>query len=125
MSEVTKCLLKLTENRITDIHTSIPCKVESFNSSTNTAKVTPLFKVKFANDDVAQQRPPLINVPCLKRKIKINNVITIETPFFEAGDIVLVVFLERAFDSVKNGQINDPYYSRKHALEDGVIVGLL
>ena len=40
----------------------------------------------------------------------------VEGPIYEAGDTVLVVFLERARDGKGN---------RKHSLEDGVIVGLM
>ena len=40
----------------------------------------------------------------------------VEGPIYEVGDIVLVVFLERARDGKGN---------RKHSLEDGIIVGMI
>jgi len=40
----------------------------------------------------------------------------VEGPVYEVGDIVLVVFLERARDGKGN---------RKHSLEDGIIVGMI
>jgi hypothetical protein len=125
MSEAIKYLNKMIENRLTDLHTAMPCKVESYNEAEGTAKVIPLFKIKFLGEDVAQERPPLIDVPVIKHRYRISGNLVEYKPVYQAGDIVLVIFLERAFDMVKNGEIADPIYNRKHALDDSIIIGLL
>lgn len=125
MSQTEKYLRQLLESRAAEIHTAMPCKVESFDESTGTAKVVPLFMTVFSNSDTPQQKPPLLNVPTAKRKYKSGTNIITETPYYETGDIVMVVFLERAYDFVRNGNVADPKYNRKHALDDGIIIGLL
>jgi len=124
MSEAEKYFRKVIEGRVTEIHTTMPCRIESFNEVTFTAKIVPLFKVKF-KDQQAIDRPPIENVPVLRQKRKSGDIITIETPYYEPGDIVLVIFMERAMDMVQGNSTVDPKYSRKHALEDAVIIGYL
>lgn len=100
---------------LANIHTAMPCTVESYNSSAGTANVVPIFKRKFKGE-APQLLPKLVDVPVTKRKYKENDVVKVENTFYEPGDIVLVVFAERALDGIGG---------RMHSLEDGVIVGLL
>lgn len=129
MSDPLKCIQKIIENRLTDLHTAMPCKVESFNESAATAKVIPLYKIKFSGDVVATERPPLDHVPVLKQRFRLptesGTSLTTLPLILEPGDIVLVAFLERAFDMVRNGSIADPVYNRKHALDDPIIIGII
>jgi hypothetical protein len=146
MSEFYNVINQTIENRLVDLHTVMPCKVDSFDHDSGTANVIPLFKIKYVGQE-AQQRPMLIDVPVLKQKYKVISVVQMEkqddgtylqverdltTPviketdtYYEKGDIVAVAFFERAYDMVKDGSIADPVYSRKHSLEDGVILGKL
>lgn len=128
MSYTEDLIQRLIDNKISELHTIMPCKVESYNSSTNppTAKVNPLFMTKFANNDTATQIPPLINVPVTVHKwIDTNGVVHIEPLYLQPGDVCVVAFAERALDMVIGGTIADPVYNRKHSLEDGIIIGVL
>ena len=46
-------------------------------------------------------------------------------PILQSGDMVFVVFSERALDDVLNGDIAYAAQSRHHALNDAVIVGVM
>lgn len=124
MSEFIKLIEGTIEGRLADLHTAMPCRVERFNESAGTADVLPLFKRKFKGQ-TAQNMPLLVGLPAVKRKYKSGENIVTEAPFYEPGDIVLVVFCERAMDRALLGQPVDPLYNRKHSLDDGVIIGLL
>lgn len=113
MSEAIKFLDGLIEERVANIHTCMPCRVERFYG--DSADVQPIFKRKLKNgQEIAY--PLLVNVPVLKRKTKPGIEPVIDSPYYEKGDIVLVVFAERALDGAGN---------RKHDLSDGIIIGLL
>lgn len=116
----------MIEERLAQLHTLAPCRVESYNESAGTANVVPLFMRKF-RDRAAEAMPPLTAVPVLKRKYRNTPGGSIQTdiPVYERGDIVLVGFAERALDHVLSGRIADPQFERKHALEDGIILGYL
>lgn len=111
MSEALKFLDGLIEERINELHTSMPARVERFDEAKCTADVQPLFKRTLKSGQQVPL-PLLMGLPTLKFKTKEKTY----QPFFESGDTVLVVFTERSLDSAG---------SRKHDLSDGVIVGLL
>jgi hypothetical protein len=130
MSEAAKYVPRLIEDRLAELHTIMLCKVLSFNQTNHTADIQPLNMIKFKNTDNPQVRPPLLEVPCMKRKTMTldaydNPVINVDSPYYSVGDIVVVVFSERAIDTVLSGDIADSVYSRKHALEDAIIIGLI
>jgi len=117
----------LLEERLADLHTAMPCRVERFDEATGKTDVTPLFKRKFRGH-AAQEMPLLTGLPTLKRKRKVSDdPVSYEVyPLdLEPGDIVLVIFAERALDNALTGFPVDPVYSRKHALKDGIVIGLL
>jgi hypothetical protein len=124
VSETINFLDGIIEERLSQLHTVMPCRVERFNESQGTADVVPLFMRKFKNMS-AQVMPKQSGLPILKRKIKNGDIVTIESPYYERGDIVLVVFAERALDRVSTGKIADPQFDRKHGLDDGIIIGYL
>jgi hypothetical protein len=104
----------------------MPCKVERYNEDEGTADVVPLFMIVYA-DGWKEAYELVTNVPVVKRKWKDDQgTINVETPFYESGDIVLVVFAERALDNamVSRSPV-DPGSSRKHSIDDAIIVGLL
>lgn len=109
-----------------NLHTAMPCKVERYNESEGTADVVPLFMRVYA-DGRKEAYSIVTNVPAVKRKWKDSQgEVRVESPFFEAGDVVLVVFAERAIDNamVSRSPV-DPGSSRKHDIDDAIIVGLL
>ena len=87
----------LIEERLTNLHTAMPCRVRKFNEANGTADIVPLFMRKFKGKP-PQAMPMLINVPVIKRKYRKDGVIEVEDTVYESGDIVLVVFVERAMD---------------------------
>lgn len=115
MSAGVKFLDGLLLQALADLHTAMPCRVESYDEGNGTANVLPLFKRKF-KDSAPEPLPKLVGVQVTKRKYKESGVVKVENTCYEPGDIVLVVFAERALDG--NG-------NRMHSLEDGIIVGLL
>lgn len=128
MSEAIGFLDGIIDERLAHLHTAMPCRVESYNESEGTCDVVPLFMRKFVNGS-AQQLPKLIDLPVMKRKRKTvvdgEVVPVVDEPYYERGDVVLVLFAERALDRVRSGKVADPQYGRKHALEDGIIIGYL
>lgn len=113
MSEAIKFFDGIIEERVSNIHTCMPCRVEKFNG--DSADVQPIPRRKLKNgQEMAYSL--LVNVPILKRKTKTGTDPVIDSPYYEKGDIVLVVFAESALDGVGN---------RKHDLSDGIIIGLL
>ncbi len=127
MSNGTNFFDDLIEERLADLHTAMPCRVEKYDEATGKADVTPLFKRKFKGQE-AQEMPLLTGLPTLKRKRKVSdNPVSYEVyPLdLEHGDIVLVIFAERALDNALTGSPVDPAHSRKHALKDGIVIGLL
>ena len=142
MSDGTSFFRGMIEERVAQIHTAMPCRVESFNESDVTADVKPLFKAKYKGKE-SEERPIIKDVPLIKRKRKREKITTttvdgtsdirqatgddeiyIDSPYLETGDIVMVVFCERALDGLNSEPI-EPISARKHSLQDAVILGVL
>lgn len=124
MSSVTKYFANLKTSVLTSINTAMPCKVLSFNESDCTAKIQPLYKVKEVGHE-STILPPIEGVPVLKQNYKVNGGTVQEyIPVLNSGDIVLVVFCQRAIDEALEGKIADNLGSRMFSLIDAVIVGV-
>lgn len=123
MKEAIKFIDAVIEERLSDLHTCMPCKVVKYDESEGIADIVPLFKRKF-KDKPPEPYPLITNVPVMKRKIK-TGAVEVDEPFYEKDDIVLVIFAERALDYVLEGKMADPKYKRKHDLTDAIIIGLL
>ena len=110
------------EEKLMNLHTAMPCKVLSYEN--NEATIQPLF-MKTTKDG---QRPyPIIEgVRGLKNHLHVKD----EKPkcyctTYYPGDIVLVIFSERALDHVLNGEIADPQFNRRHSIQDAIILGVI
>jgi hypothetical protein len=117
-------------NVLNGINTCMPGYILSYDNSTQLAKVQPIFKTSFLNDDneeIIKDRPPIENVPVI---------------FFRAGgyfisfpvstnDPVLLVFSQRSIDAymeTDGKKTIDPIDNRKFDLSDcfcipGMITG--
>ncbi|SFL81079.1 Gp138 family membrane-puncturing spike protein [Salibacterium qingdaonense] len=133
-------LKQFISSHLLDLHTAMPCRVESF--AAGKAELQPLFKRKEKGKE-AESYPPILEAHALSQRfiIKDKYVSSVSsehalsyteeeierevTPVYKKGDIVYVVFAERALDNVISGSEADPEFSRHHALEDAVIVGLI
>ncbi len=139
MSKSATFFRDLISEHILNLHTAMPCKVLSFNENEKTAKIQPLFKYKERNQEPIT-RPPIEDVPVLYQRFKTvdtratsedplqytdEEVIREFIPILEKGDVVMVVFSERALDDVLGGSVAYPSAHRKHSLNDAVIIGVM
>ena len=110
----------------TDIHTCLPCIVESFDSVKQTVEVQPVVKRVFIDSETGNKintdLPLLINVPILYPK---GGGFSLTFPI-KKGDECLVFFAERSIDDwYDTGEIRLQNQKRFHDLSDGVaFVGL-
>lgn len=112
----------IIEEKLLNLHTAMPCKVLSY--ANGEATIQPLY-LKVSKHEEGPY-PPIEGVPVLKQRFKVNGGApqTYEA-VYQKGDIVLVVFSERALDNVMTGKIAHPEFNRRHSINDAVIVGLI
>jgi len=113
----------IVDNKLDDLHTAIPARVESFDPQTMRASVTLLRKRRVSPDFDPEPMPPILEVPV--QFIKGGDFVI--RPPVKNGDTVLVVFSERALDYLLiDGTPQDPRFKRRHALDDAIAIpGLL
>ena len=116
MSEFSRFMREQLNEEREHIHTALLGRIERIGNGT--ADVQP----------IQGDFPMLTGLPILKHRYEYEDTgdtegggsspetKKVEGPIYEVGDTVLVVFLERPRDGVGE---------RKHALEDGIIVGVL
>lgn len=109
------------ENRLKDLHTSMPGIIESFDPLTQLASVQPAIKRIFVNRDeekeilVPENIGVLINVPVVFPR---GGGFSLTFPVTK-GDECLLVFCERSIDNWhETGEINRPAARRFHSLSD-------
>ena len=107
------------EEKLMNLHTAMPCKVLSYEN--NEATIQPLFMK--TTKEGKKPYPIIEGVPVLKQRFNVDGVTKTYQSVYQAGDIVLVVFSERALDHVLNGEIADPQFNRRHSIQDAVILG--
>jgi hypothetical protein len=123
MAESTDRLSRLLElaigKALTDVHTCLPGRVESFDPATGTAKVVPLLRRKYAAESAPVSLPVISGVPVVFPRAGGS---WIRVPI-AAGDGVLLVFSERSLDRwmEKGGQV-DPEDPAKFSLNDAVAI---
>lgn len=115
----------LLSERLAHLHTCMPARVVRFDALAMTADVQPLFMRRFEGRP-AEALPLLLGLPVLRRKVDAGGLVQVDSPVLEPGDIVVVLFAERALDrAMISDEPADPEHGRRHALEDGIILGLL
>jgi len=116
------------DNRIKDLHSSMPGIVQSFDAEKQTASVQPairrVFITREGTDEILSPSdlPVLINVPV---QFPRGGGFSLTFPV-KKGDECLIVFAERAIDNWhKFGGVRDPNARRFHSLSDATaFVGL-
>src|SRR5690554_2824948 len=109
----------MIDEALDDVHTCLPARVEKFDSKTLRGEVVPLVKRRFKKEGAPEPLPPILDVPFAMPKAG---------PFImrwpvRRGDVVLVVFSERALDYIlTDGQPQDPRLRRRHALDDAIAI---
>jgi len=108
----------VVENRLIEMHTSMPGIVKSFDGDTGTIQVVPALKRKTVNNEVIEL--PVINdVPVVYPQ---TSKAAFTFPLSE-GDEVLLIFSERSIDSWKElGGVVDPLDFRKFQLSDAFAI---
>lgn len=112
-------LLDVIEARLCEVHTSLPAKIVSYDSTKGTASVQILIKRKFKSESSAIDLPVVNAVPVMFPRTAKS---FIHFPL-KPDDIGHLVFSERSLDRWKSyGDSQDPQDPRKHDLSDAVFM---
>src|SRR5690606_18511952 len=113
----------MVEQKLDDLHVALPARVERFDPATLRGDVVPLVKRRVTNDGEPEPLPPILDVPFWMPKA---GPFVLRLPV-RRGDVVLVVFSERALDYLLvDGNPQEPRFRRRHALDDAIAIpGLL
>lgn len=112
---LTDLLSATIDGKLSDLHTSLPGEIVSYDSAKNLAVVRPLLKRKYKNEELPVDLPTISNVPvCFPRMGTGHLRFPIEPKM--TG---LIQFSERSIDKwlVAGGSV-DPDDTRKHSLSD-------
>lgn len=112
-------VLKVSVQRaLSEMHTCLPGKIESFDHKTQKASVLPLIKKKY-RDGKAESMPVIQNVPVVFPRCSKGSF----TFPLEAGDGVLLVFSERSMERfLAQGGEQEPGDTRKFDLTDAIAI---
>lgn len=117
MSEVNRTIKAMIKDRMDEIHTALPARIEGYNAKTMYAKITLLNKKELEGEHV--QIPLIIEVPVAH----LNAGGFVIRPPYKKGDIVQVIFNERALDKLLiTGESEEPKLTRKFSYDDAVVV---
>ena len=111
------------ESHLSELHTSTPAKVLSYDSNKQTVDVKPMIKRLIGHSDSSESSEPLpviYGVPVLFYRTK-NTSFTLP---IKKGDFVILHFCDSSIDNFysSSGQDSDPDEFRKHDLSDAVAV---
>lgn len=130
MSEASKVINGMMEQKLLNLHTAYFAKVISVNG--DTAKIQPLNMVKATGKEAKKQT--VLTVPILRNVRKyvgvhtyIINELKIEVPKYkpiETGDVVYCLCAERDITETKKGEFSIPPVGH-HRISDSVIVGVI
>lgn len=113
-------------SRLRELHTALPCRVESYNASKQTADVLPMIKRQVPDGDggyTLEDLPVLPNVPVAFPRG--GGGFFMSFPL-QKGDFVFVVFSERAIGAWRQkGQSTTPGDLRMHSLAGAVALPCL
>jgi hypothetical protein len=113
-----KDLIKaLIDQALTELHVALPARIEKYDPQTLRAEVTVLAKKTLEGKPVTI--PPIVEVPVAILKA---GPFVIRPPYVQ-GDIVQVLFNERALDNILiSGDPQEVGLTRKHTLDDAVVI---
>ena len=117
MNDITR---KMINDAVSDIHTSLPAKINKYDAKKMRAEITLLNKQNLEGKMV--KIPPVLEVPVGFMKA---GPFIIRPPF-KKGDVVVVVFSEKAIDQLLiSGKSEKVKYTRMHSIDDAIIVNSL
>lgn len=107
------------QSLISEIHTCLPGRVESYEYTSQKANIKPLISKKLLNNDV-EELPVLTNIPIIFPRTKSHGI----TFPINKGDGVLIVFSERSLDRwySSSGDVSEPGDPRKFDLSDSIAI---
>lgn len=107
------------ESRLSELHVALPGRIDSYDASTQKARVQPLIRKKFIGADQAVSMPIINNVPVVFPRTA-NAIISMP---ISKGDNVLLLFSERSMDNwLSTGGEADPGVTRKHDISDAIAI---
>lgn len=119
---IVDALQSFLDSRLTDVHTSIPGKIISYNSDTERASVQPVIKVrrKVNEDIITVEIPPIDNVPVMMLH---TTHFRIKVPLVK-GDGVEIIFSEVGIGNFLNGTggLVDPDDLSRFSLTDAYCI---
>src|SRR5690606_10515659 len=101
---------KMLDQALDDVHTALPARVERFDPTTLRGEVVPLIKRQVTKDDEPEPLPPILDVPFWMPKA---GPFVLRLPV-RRGDVVLVVFSERA--DRKSTRLNSSHVKISYAV---------
>lgn len=114
------------EEKLLNLHTTMPAKVLTYDEAAKRATVQPLYLTKEIGAPAPVLLPVIENVPVVGWRVRnADGTAAMIEPIFQAGDIVYLAFCERALDEVLGGRAAYPSINRRHNLTDAVILGVL
>jgi hypothetical protein len=117
LKEINRTIKAIIEDRIDSIHTALPAKIKSYDAKTMYAEVILLNKKELEGEQV--QIPPVVEVPVAH----LNADRFVIRPPYSKGDIVQVIFNERALDKLLiTGKSEEVKLTRKFSYDDAVVV---
>lgn len=117
--KLTDLIETMIDGALDDVHTALPARVERFDPTTLRGEVVPLIKRRFEKGADPEPLPPILDVPFVMPKA---GSFVMRWPV-RRGDVVLLVFSERALDYIlTDGRPQDPQLRRRHALDDAIAI---
>ena len=118
---LTEVIQTAIESYLVELNTSMPGEIVSYDASTQTATVQPLFKRTFVNgiEPVVLDLPQITSVPVMFPRSADS---FIHFPI-ATGDPCLIIFAQRSLDNwAQSGGCVDPDDDRRHDLSDAIAI---
>jgi len=109
---------EINNDKINDVHVSLPAKIKKFYPKKLRADIILLNKKEM--DDEFVEIPPIIDCPV--RTLKTGSFVI--RPPYQKDDVVQVVFSEKALDNLLiTGKSEEIELDRHHSLDDAIVIG--
>lgn len=119
---LTEIVREALESRMLDVWSALPCRVESYDSATNTVDCLPMVRRAIPDADGKIQHEELPVLPAVPVAFQQSAAFSATYPLAK-GDYVLVVFSSLAIGNfVETGDLADPGDIRRNDLSHGVAI---
>ncbi|WP_018250311.1 Gp138 family membrane-puncturing spike protein [Orenia marismortui] len=112
-----KLIKGMLDKELEDIHIALPAKIQNYDPEKMIADIVVLAKKELGEEEV--EIPPVLEVPVSHFKA---GPFIIRPPY-NRGDVVQVLFNERAIDNLlASNRAESPEFNRKHSLDDAIVI---